>query len=243
MTVSLTVSNTLDGATVSDALAGGGTGVDLGSVTNGSYSDVGIGTNVGQRDLYVYHDAVADPITDTKTFIQQYLTDLIAPHTYGGPGTSSPTLDFGRIRTMGDDSLNSKDNADGASEGLWIDMDSDVAEVNQFDYATNGFDGNAEALGNLSVAKYGDDGEVHGIGLANAIVIKAAAMVYDSGGETQPSAPADGVIGLVAGGDVGETAAEAGDNAHIKLRMYLKTSFATGGIHQFEYVLAYSFTA
>ena len=199
MTVSLTVSETLDGAAVADALSGGGTGIDLGAVTNGSYSNVVGGTNEGAQNLYIRHDAVADPITDTKLFIQEYLTDLGAPHTYGGPGTSSPTADFNRIKTMGDNSGDSKDNADGLSEGLWVDMDASSAQplagtgINQFDYTTNGFDGNTEANGNLTVAKFGDNSEVHGIGLANAIVIKEEAMVYDSGGSTEavPSAQAD----------------------------------------------------
>ena len=40
MAVTLTVSESIDGAAVSDALSGGGTGVDLGSVINGSFTPV-----------------------------------------------------------------------------------------------------------------------------------------------------------------------------------------------------------
>lgn len=268
MTVVLTVSKTLNGTAVNDTLAGAGTngtGVDLGAVTNGSYTNVtGLaGDNEGQTDLYIRHDAVQDPITDCKTFIQAYLSTLTSPHSYGGPSTSSPAADLTRMFDLADASGNSKDNSDGLSGGLWVDMDAStapplgVSSINQFDYATNGFDGTTSAGGNDTVAKYGDNGAAAGYGsdLANAILISSEAMVYDSdpgAGVTEalPSSPADGVIGLnesATTGDTGVTAGElaaaAGSNAHIKLRMYLPSSFNTGGIHQFEYVIAYSFTA
>lgn len=222
MAVLLTVSETLDGTAVADALAGGGSGIDLGSVVNGSYAPViSKASNTGAQNLYIRHDATIDPITDVKTFIQEY--GVGTGFTYGGADTAAN--DFATIKALGNASGNSKNNGDGLSGGLWIDMDWDASTTNQFDQA------NFPAL----VKIYGDNVS-DGADLANAFPVIDDAMVYDAPGETAASAPVDGQIGI--NGDT-----TLGDNAHVKLRIYLTQAFADGGIIQWEWVIAYSYTA
>lgn len=238
MAVLLTISETLDGAAVSDSLAGGGTGVDLGSVVNGQFAPItDKPTNVGAQNLYISHDAVIDPITDVKTFMQTY--GVGTGFTYGG--ADSAANDFTTLKNQANASGNSKNNGDGNSGGLWIDMDADVTTVNQFDFATNGFYGwdgasfTGSQGGNDSVAKYGD-GLTDGIDLLSGFPMRASAMVYNAPGETVASAPVEGKIGKAA-----DTV--LGDAAHVRLRMYLRSDFADGGIVQWEWVTSYSHTA
>lgn len=223
MAVLLTVSETINGVAVSDALAGGGTGVDLGSVVNNQYAPiVDKSANTGKQDLYVYHDATIDPITDVKTFIQEYGTGT--GFTYGGARTAAD--DFTALKNLGNGSGSSKNNSDGLSGGLWIDMDADASTTNQFDQANY-----------PTVVKIYGDNSTDGIDLASAFGLKSDACVYDNGGvETNGSAPEDGKIGKS-----GDTA--LGDNAHLKLRMYLPNSYSDGGIVQFEFVIGYSYTS
>jgi len=244
MAVLLTVSDVaLDGAAASDSLAGGGTGVDLGSVVNGSYAPIGGGgpaDNSGRQDIWIRHDATIDPITDVKTFIQTF--GVGTGFTYGGADSAANDI-VTMLDTLGDNSGESKNNADDLSGGLWIDMDTDVTTINQFDFATNGI----PKAGNDTVEIYGrGGGTTNGAGsdLANAIDMAADAMVIDSdqsqGGDGTngyiPTAPELGKIGKD-----GDTA--LGDNAHIGLRIQLLGSFTNGGIVQWEWVAAYSFTA
>jgi len=222
MAVLLTISETLDGTAVADALEGGGTGSDLGSVTNNSYAPViSKPSNTGKKDLYIRHDASVDPITDVKTYIAEYGTET--GFTYGG--NDSASNDIATLISLGNASGSSKNNADGNSGGLWIDMDWDASTTNQFDQA------NFPTL----VKIYGDN-NTDGIDLASAFTMAAEAMVYDSGGETAATSPVAGQIGKAADSVLGT-------NAHLKLRIYLPNSFSQGGYVQMDYVTAYSFTA
>ena len=222
MAVLLTISETLDGAAVSDALAGGGTGVDFGSVVDNQFAPLIDKTlNTGAKTLYISHDATIDPITDVKTFIQEYGTGT--GFTYGGADTAAN--DNTTLKGLGNSSGSSKNNADGLSGGLWIDMDADSSTTNQFDQATFP----------LLVKIYGD-GLTDGIDLASAFPLVTDAMVYNAPGETLASAPVAGQIGLAA-----DTV--LGDAAKTKLRIYLPAAFSDGGILQWEWVIAYSFTA
>lgn len=225
MTVSLTISESIDGTQVADALEGGDTGVDLGSVSNGQWAPFTApkASNLGAQTLYIHHDAVVDPITNLRLHIEQF------SGTYGGARTAAG--DYTDIKAMGAASGSSKTNNDGLSAGLWLDMDSDVSAINQFDWATNGIGQG----GNDSVAIFGDSG-TDGIDEASAFTLAAAAMVYDAAGEQQASAPVAGSVGVS-----GSTT--LGDNAKIKLRIYLTSAFAEGGIYQFDYAFTYSFTA
>lgn len=226
MAVTLTISETLDGAAISDSLAGGGSGVDLGSVTNGQYAPIGVqANNEGAQTLYIRHDATIDPITDVKTFLQQYGTGT--GFTYGGADTAAD--DYTTLLNEGNASGSSKNNLDGNSSGIWIDMDADASTTNQFDQAA--FPALVKIYGDNGGAASGD-----GIDLASAFTMVGDAMVIDSGGETLATNPVDGQIGK--DGDL-----VLGDNAKIKLRSYLRGNFAQGGILQYELVVSYSFTA
>lgn len=222
MAVLLTVSETLNGTAVADSLAGGGSGIDFGSVVTGQFSPIiDKDLNQGAKTLYVRHDATIDPITDVKTFIQEY--GVGTGFSYGGAASAND--DFNTLVALGNASGSSKNNADGFSGGVWIDMDADASEVNQFDQA-----------GSPTFVKiYGDNG-TDGIDLDSGFALQPDAMVYDSVGETLASAPVAGQIGKA-----GDTV--LGDNAKLKMRTYLPTSFPDGGIVQWEWVIAYSFTA
>lgn len=227
MTVSLTISETLDGAQINDSLAGGSSGLDLGSVTNGSYSNVITqADNTGAQDLYISHDAVIDEITNLKVYIGEF------SGTYGG--ARSAAGDIADLITFGAASGSSKNNADGNSHGLWLDCDASInigAVGNAgFDFATNG-----GGSGTDTVFIFGDN-STDGIDEPSAFLIRSEAMVYNDGGETAASAPVDGTVGVAA-----DTV--LGDSAHIRLRSYLQDSFAEGGIYQWDYVFVYSFTA
>jgi hypothetical protein len=225
MTVSITISESIDGAQVSDSLEGGDTGVDLGSVSNGLWAPFTApqSSNLGAQVLYIHHDATIDPITGLKVHIEEF------SGTYGGARTAAD--DYTAIKALGNASGSSKNNIDGNSGGLWLDMDSDVSAINQFDWATNGIGQG----GNDTVAIFGDSG-TDGIDEASAFQIAAAAMVYDDAGEQQPSAAEAGKVGKS-----GDTV--LGDNAKLKFRIYLPSSHAEGGIYQHDYVYTYSFTA
>lgn len=222
MTVTATVSETLDGAQVSDSLDGGGTGVDLGAIQSNSFGPIIDKTlNQGEQSLYVHHDAVDDPITGCKTFIQTFGTGT--GFTYGG--AASAAADFTELTNLGNASGSSKNNADGLSGGLWIDMDWDSNDTTRFDQAT------FPAI----VKIYGDSG-TDGLSLSTAFTVNSTAMVVDSGGETAASAPVSGSIGKS-----GDTV--LGTNAHVNLRLYIPASSTTGGVIQWEWVFVYSFTS
>lgn len=220
MTVALTISETIDGTAVSDSLAGGGTGVDMGSVTNNSFAPLTDKTlNQGHQDIFIRHDG-NNEITDVKTFLQEY--GVGTGFTYGGADTAAN--DIAQLFSYGNTSGNSKNNGDGLSAGIWIDMDWDSNDTTRFDQANF-----------PTVVKIYGDNTTDGIDLASAFLARNEAMVYDSGGETAASAPVDGEIG-----PSGSTT--LGDNFHAKLRIYLPQSATDGGIIQWEWVCAYAFT-
>jgi hypothetical protein len=238
MTVALTVSETINGAAVADTLEGGGVGSDLGTVTNSGYAPrINKVDNTGRLDLFIRHDS-ANPITDFQSFIQQYGTDT--GYAYGGGQT--PVDDFTNIRNLGAASGGSRNNLDGLSGGLWIDMNANVAEVNQFDYFTNGLSSTGSQGGDDTVRIYGDN-NLDGIDVESGFEVAAKAMVTASdqgngggaGNGFIPNTPTAGTLGII-----GDT--DLGDNAHVKLRMYLTQTFSQGGLHQWEWVGAYSFT-
>ena len=217
MAVSLIISTVINGTQVADSLSGGGSGYDFGPTTNGSYSNVvDQPSNTGATTLYIRHDAVIDPITDVKFFIAEY------SQTYGG--ANSPSSDFNTLVNLGNASGNSKNNADGNSGGLWADQDFDATTVNQFDIV------NFPNLVNI----YGSGSQ--GIDVDSAFQMRAESATYDNAGEQIPSAPQDGQIGIA-----GDTV--LGDNSKQKLRLYLPQDFPDGGIHQWDWVISYAFTA
>lgn len=235
MAISLTISETLDGSQIADALSAGGTGTDLGQVTNGSFSPVTppASNNQGRQDWFIRHDAVVDEITDAKIFMQEY--GVGTGFTYGGPGTRSAAADNTALKNLANASGGDKTNSDSLSGGLWMEQEviTMISETNQFDQA-----------GRPTFVKIFGDGLTDGIDLSSAFVFNAAAMVIDSdqasGGDATdgyiPTAPVAGEVGIN-----GDTA--KGDNCHIGLRIYTPSSFSDGGIFQVELVIAYTFTA
>jgi hypothetical protein len=220
MTVLLTVSEAFLGSGYADSLAGGGSGIDLGSVINGSYTPlVDQPTNDGAQQVFVRHNATVDPITDVKTFIQQY------SQTYGGADT--PANDLATLIAKGQASSSSDaNNDDGLASGLHTEMQWNVSQSNQFLPSRIG----------SQVRIYGDAG-TDGISLASAFDVIAAAMVKNNAGsEAAPSAPVLGTIGKSGNTVLGEA-------AHLRLRFFLEQAASTGGIVQWDWVIAYSFTA
>jgi hypothetical protein len=223
MTVSLTISESLSGAALNDSLAGGGQGLDYGSCTNGSFAPLtDRAANTGHQNLYIRHNAVIDPVTSVKFYLGEY--GAITGYTYGGARTAAG--DLADIFGLGNASGSSKNNEDGLSGGIWIDQRWNASSAAQFDKATYP----------TKVSIFGDNG-TDGVDLASAFNLDTDAMVYDnSGTETAATAPVAGEIGVS-----GDTA--LGDQAHIRTRVYLPQSHAEGGIFQFEFCIAYSFTS
>jgi hypothetical protein len=134
--------------------------------------------------------------------------------TYGG--ADSAANDFVSMKNLANASGSSKNNANGLSGGLWIDMDWDASTTNQFDQATF-----------PTVVKIYGDGLTDGISLASAFTLNSAAMVYNNPPETAASSPVSGQIGKAA-----DTV--LGDAAHVKLRIYVPLAYSTGGIFQWD---------
>lgn len=221
MAVLLTISKTIAGSAVSDSLAGGGSGVDLGSVVNGEYAPIILkSANTGWQDLFVSHDATIDPITDVGTYIAEY------SQAYGGAAANA-AADFATLVAKGNASGNSANNNDGLSSGLRIEHDADIGST----LGASAFDATRS-----QVDIYGDNTS-DGIDLASAIALHVDACIYNNAGtEVDAGSPVTGQIGKT-----GDT--DLGDRAHIKLRYYLEDAAPDGGILQFDFVVTYSFTA
>lgn len=219
MSVSLTVSKTLGGAAVSDTLAGAGTGVDLGSVVNAEYTPIiSKAANTGWQSLYVRHNATIDPITEVKTFIQQF------SQTYGGAQTAA--TDFTTMQSKGAASGNSANNADGLSSGLRVEHDADLGGT----LGASAFNGTR-----AQVKIYGASSL--GVSLATGYDLHVDALIYNNAGTpVDATTPVTGKIGKT-----GDTV--LGDVAFVKLRFYLENAAPDGGIIQWDWVISYSFTA
>jgi hypothetical protein len=223
LSVTLVVSETVTGSNVSDSLAGGSTGLDFGQVTNGAYSPlISQAANTGHQDIYISHNAATDPVTDVKLYISQY------SGTYGGANTAA-----GDFTTLGNygaaDTGATKDNSDGLSRGLHMDMDWQVSTSNQFLY-TREASGQKRIFGKTYTGK-------DGLSLANAFDLHVDACSYWNGSsEVDASAPVTGKIGRTADSVLG-------NRGHIKTRAYLNTSATEGGVLQFDTVISYSYTS
>ena len=228
MAVTLTISETLTGSGLADALSGGGTGLDLGQVINGQFSPItDQPTNDGAQEIYLSHNAVVDPITEVKTYVQQY--GVGTGFTYGG--ANSAAADITKLLNMGNTSSSANaNNADGLANGLHIDMDWQVTTANQF---------NPSRIG-TQVRIFGDNGGAatgDGRNLATAFSMHVDAMSRNNGGtEVDATTPVTGKIGKT--GD-----AVLGDRAHFKKRFFLATAETDGGILQWEFVTSFSYTA
>lgn len=217
MSVSLTVAKTRGGSGVADTLAGGSSGLDLGSVVNGAYTPIILqSANTGAQDLFISHNAVVDPITAVGTYVAQY------SGTYGGANSAS--ADFTTLTGQGAASAQATaNNSGGGEQGLKVDMDWQVSTANQFTPSRSqckvyGLGGNGQSLG-------------------TAYTMDVAAMNYNNGtSEVAASAPVAGKIGK-------STDTVLGNEAHLKMRYYLNTGAVNGGILQWDWVIDYSYTA
>jgi len=220
MAVNLTVSKTLGGGAVADSLAGGGSGVDLGSVVNNEYAPIiSKAANTGWQALYVIHNATIDPITQGGTFISQY------SQTYGG--ADSAANDYTTLKNKGNASDNSANNNTGLSSGLRIEHDADIPGT----LGASAFDGTR-----AQVNIYGDN-LTDGIDIDSAFDVHVDACLYDnSGTPVDATTPVTGQLGKL-----GDTV--LGDVWLMKLRFYLEAAAPDGGIIQWDWVIKYSFTA
>jgi len=223
MAVVLTVSETVTGSDASDALAGGSTGVDFGQVSNGLFTPfTNQAANTGHQDIYVRHDATVDPITSLKFYTAQF------SGTYGG--AVSAVADIATLLALG--AANSgadKNNVDGLSRGLHIDMDWQVSTTNQFDPTR-------EASGQKRIVGKSYSG-LTGASLALGFPMHVDAMSYWNGSsEVDATTPVAGSVGK-------SSDTVLGNRAHFRGRIYLHTAAVDGGILQFNSVLGFSYTA
>ena len=223
MAVALTVSKIFNPpAQVSDALAGGGTGLDLGQVVNGQYTPIiDQGANTGLQDIYMNHDAAVDQITDFKSFI------AVFSQAYGGAGASA-AADLATVIAKGQaDDETTANNNNGLSSGFRI-------EHGGIDIPGLGASAFLPSRGQVDI--YGNGG-TDGIDLVSAFTVHEDAMVFNNAGsEVDAVTPVAGQLGKS-----GDTV--LGDVAHVGLRFYLETTAPDGGIIQWDWVLAFSFTA
>lgn len=226
MAVTLTIAKTINGAQIADSLAGGSTGWDIGQVSNtlGYAPYVDRDLNTGHQNIFAYHNAVVDPITDVATYIGVY------PGVYGGANPGGAAADYTDLAAMGAaDPVNDKNNAAGLSQGLRVDHSGITIGGNpdRFDPTV------------ARVRVYGHDYGVGAVGvdLASAIPMHVDAMVFNNAGTgVDATAPSLGVIGVN-----GDTA--LGDTAWIGMRYYLNNLATEGGIMQFGWIWSYSYTA
>jgi hypothetical protein len=178
------------------------------------------GANTGLQDIYMTHDAVVDPIDDYKTFVTQF------SGTYGG--ADSAVNDIATLINKGQtDNELTANNSDGLSSGFRI-------EHAGIDIASLGASAFLPSRAQVNI--YGNNG-TDGIDLASAFDLHVDAMIYNNASvETDATAPQTGKIGVT-----GDTV--LGDNAHVGVRFYLEDSAPDGGILQWDWVHAYSFTA
>jgi hypothetical protein len=231
MAVLLTVSESLGGAEVSDSLAGGGTGIDLGQVVNSQFAPIiDQVTNNGAQVLFLRHNAVVDPITNLKVYMDSYSR---TGFTYGGAGTANS--DYTVLKAEGsasDVSAAAKNNSNGLASGVWMEQQYNVATSNQFDIATaRGGD-----AGTKYVQIFGKSAQGIDEATAYGVIKEACLYTPDNLAENAPSAPVNGKIGV-------STDNVLGNRAKLRFRIYLRDAFADGGIFQFSLIARFSYTA
>lgn len=223
MSVLLTVSETISGSEAADSLSGGSTGMDLGQVTNGSYSPVtSQSANTGAMQVYISHNATIDPVTNVVFYVDTY------SGTYGG--AVSAAADYTTLKAYGaSDTGATKNNVDGLSQGLHIDMDWQVSTSNMFSYSREST-GNMRIFGKTYTSL---DGTTQATGFALHV---DALSYYNGSTEVDATTPVTSKIGK-------STDTVLGNRAHFFKRFYLNTAATNGGILQYDFVVAYSYTA
>jgi hypothetical protein len=218
---------------IADTLAGGGTGIDFGQVVNGQYAPLIDQTlNQGAKTVFLSHNATFDPITNLKLYIDSYAA---TGFTYGGAVNAA--LDYNAIKAQGAASSSSKNNADGNSGGIWMEMQRDVTETNQFD-ASRVSGANHVRIFNKAPSGSAFDALLLGVTEGGAFTIGSASMLYspDNSAENAPSAAVNGQLGK-------STDSVLGNYSKLRFRSYLRDDFPDGGIFQWAFVFTFSFTA
>lgn len=221
--VLLIASETVTGSEASDTLSGSDTGLDLGQVVNGAYSPItNQSLNTGAQDLFLRNDATIDPVTNVKFYVGTF------SGTYGGANTAG--ADFTTLTGYGSsDTGATKNNTDGNSRGLHIDMDWQVSSTNQFDYSRDG------TQMRIFGKNYG--GGLDGASQTNAFAMHVDSASYWNGSsEVDATTPQTSKIGK-------STDSVLGNRCHLKKRFYLHSGAVDGGILQYDFVVAYSYTA
>ena len=230
MSVVLTISESLGGSEVADSLAGGGTGIDLGQVVSGQFSPISDQTtNAGAQVLYFRHNAVDDPITNFKVYMDSYSR---TGFTYGGAATAaSDYIDLKAEGAASDVTAAAKNNSNGLASGVWMEQQYNVATSNQFNIATaRGADPGSKYVQIFGRSSQGID-ETTAFGL----IKEACLYTADNVTETGATAPVDGKIGIA-------TDTVLGNRAKLRFRIYLRSTFAEGGIFQFSLVSRFAYT-
>lgn len=222
MAVSLTISKIQNPPTqVSDALAGGGSGLDYGQVVNGSFSPViSQPSNTGYQPLFLSHNAVIDPIVEVKSYISAYT------QAYGGAKTA--LLDIAELISKGqNDSEATANNNDGLSGGLRIEhAGQNIASLGASAFLPS----------RAQVKIYGNNG-TDGIDLPSAFDLHVDACGHNNAGVwTDASSPVAGKIGK-------SSDTVLGNMAWIGMRFYLEDAAADGGIMQWDHVWSFAYTA
>lgn len=238
MTVVLTISKTSLGAQVSDALAGGGAGYDLGVTRNGSYSGViDKALNTGFNPFYFSHDAVNDPVNDFSMFCEQYGS----AGAYGG--VRSALQDFTKLQTLAEATDGSPNNIAGLTGGYAFDGDWDGVTVNAFDYINRGPVADTIVTGpgggTVRFFRRTDSGNLvdEGSDLATRIPVLSDAMFYEPGsGPVSASAPGDGQLGK-------SDDTILGNRILLKTRLFIPQAELEGGQTQWDLTAAFSFTS
>ena len=221
MAVNLTISKTLGGSALSDSLAGGSSGLDLGQVINNEYAPlIDKSSNTGSQSIYITHDATIDQIEDYKTFVAQY------SGSYGGADSAVNDIATLIAKGAADNELTAN-NSDGLSSGFRI-------EHAGIDIGSLGASAFLPSRAQVNI--YGNN-STDGIDLASAFDLHVDAMIYNNASvEVDATTPVTGQIGIT-----GDTV--LGDNAHVEVRFYLEDLATDGGILQWDWVHSYSFTA
>lgn len=227
MAVSVLVEKVLNSGAAADALAGGGTGVDLGNSVAGEYTPIiSKAANTGQEDLFITHDATVDPITNVATAIAEFTCP------YGGANDAA--TDLANVLAKGSASGTSPNNADGLSGGLRIEMDADLGGTLGL-AAFNATRDQVEIYGKTSATTLNNGN--NGNSVSTAFILHKDALVQNNGGSPIDAVtPVDGQIGRA--GD-----ATLGDVAKVALRYYLESAATATGIVQWDWIVRYSFTS
>lgn len=226
MTVVMTVSKTAAGADVSDTLAGGSLGLDIGQTVPSSYTPItSQAANTGAQHVFLYHDAVVDPVTSVGFYVD--------PYTGAYGGANSAAADYAALLALGladaGTTNNNSDPGGGLSRGLHMDMSWNIDDTTQFAYAR-------EASGQKRIF-----GKVYS-GLDGAMITTAFPLHVDAMSYWNGTTEVDATVPVT--GSIGKSSDTVlGNRGHIRMRFYLHVGASEGGVMQVDWIGKFSYTA